>query len=185
MAVLSGPTWKASFSALLPTGCRLCEQVCVLLEPEHRCETAGSRPRAFAYGTRATPFAGDPQTNDDIFPLPRRQHHQRAKRFQPVLHLAATPALAAADAVANGTGYRVNWELVPPGEARGREQGGPAGALVVFYSQARKDCRRLGCRERRHRRDLPATARKEPGVSTASTWACSCWNERGHCPRRP
>ena len=66
----------------------------------------------FAYGTRATADAGDPQQNDDIFYAPRG-NAINAKAFSQSYTPTSNTEFGCYAAVANGIGYRVNWELVP------------------------------------------------------------------------
>ena len=64
------------------------------------------------YGTRATPDAGDPQQNDDILLSPTRAAvNDRAfcQSYTP----SSNSQFGAYGAIANGTGYRVNFELIP------------------------------------------------------------------------
>lgn len=66
----------------------------------------------FAYGTRATPDAGDPQTNNDIILAPSvftPNDTSFAQSYTP----SSNTEFGCYAGVANGTGYRVNFELVP------------------------------------------------------------------------
>jgi len=71
----------------------------------------------FAYGTRATPDAGDPQTNNDILLAPSittPNDTAFAQSYTP----SSNTEFGCYAGVANGTGYRVNFELVPLPESR-------------------------------------------------------------------
>lgn len=70
------------------------------------------RAKNFAYGTRATEDAGDPQINDDVFLAPSRSAANDtvfSQSFSP----SSNVQFGCYSAVPNGNGYRVNWELVP------------------------------------------------------------------------
>ena len=68
--------------------------------------------RNFCYGTRATEDAGDPQVSNDIFLGP-----SRSAINSPVFSQSFTPSsnrdFGCYAGIANGTGYRLNYELVP------------------------------------------------------------------------
>ena len=66
----------------------------------------------FAYGTRATPDAGDPQINNDIFLCPSGSN-TNDQAFSQSYTPSSNADFGCYGAVANGTGYRVNFELVP------------------------------------------------------------------------
>ena len=70
------------------------------------------KAKNFAYGTRATADAGDPQTNDDIFLAPRG-NAVNAMAFSQSYTPSSNNTFGCYVAVRNGTGYRINWELVP------------------------------------------------------------------------
>jgi hypothetical protein len=75
----------------------------------------------FAYGTRARADAGDPQTNDDIFLAPSRSAVQDivfAQTYTP----SSNTEFGCYASVANGTGYRVNFELVPLPDVEGNSK---------------------------------------------------------------
>lgn len=65
-----------------------------------------------AYGTRAQAWAGDPQINDDIFLGPSRSatnDYVFSQSYTP----SSNTQFGCYAGIANGTGYRVNFELVP------------------------------------------------------------------------
>ena len=64
------------------------------------------------YGTRATPDAGDPQINNDIFLCPSGSN-TNDQAFSQSYTPSSNADFGCYGAVANGTGYRVNFELVP------------------------------------------------------------------------
>ena len=66
----------------------------------------------FAYGTRATPDAGDPQANDDIFLCPTGIA-ANDEAFSQSLTPGSNSTFGCYAGISNGCGYRVNWELVP------------------------------------------------------------------------
>ena len=65
----------------------------------------------FAYGTRGTASSGDTQPNDDIFLVPtaRGKNPDFCGAFSP----SSSTAFGCYAAIANGTGYRVNYQLQP------------------------------------------------------------------------
>ena len=65
----------------------------------------------FAYGTRATAFAGDTQGNDDIYLLPTSTGKQMwfSGSFTP----SSATQFGCYSAMANGCGYRLNYQLMP------------------------------------------------------------------------
>ena len=70
------------------------------------------KAKNLAYGTRATQDAGDPQTNDDIFLFPSgiaTNDTAFSQSYSP----SSNATFGCYGAIANGTGYRVNFELVP------------------------------------------------------------------------
>ena len=82
----------------------------------------------FAYGTRASADAGDPQTNDDIFLAPRGDA-VNAKAFSQSYTPTSNTSFGCYGAIRNGTGYRINWELVPLAIQDGEEYGDAADRL--------------------------------------------------------
>ena len=88
-------------------------------------ENGRIKAKNWAYGTRATPDAGDPQTNDDIFLCPSGIAANDTA-FSQVYTPSSNNVFGAYGAIANGTGYRVNYELVPlprtDGESSGDER---------------------------------------------------------------
>ena len=77
--------------------------------------------RNFAYGTRARADAGDPQTNDDIFLAPSRSAVQDIV-FSQTFTPSNNAEFGCYATVANGTGYRVNFELVPLPDIEGNSK---------------------------------------------------------------
>lgn len=65
----------------------------------------------WAYGTRGTPFSGDTQNNDDIFLVPtaKGKNPDFCGAFSP----SSSTSFGCYSAIANGTGYRVNYQLQP------------------------------------------------------------------------
>ena len=70
------------------------------------------KAKNFAYGTRAFPGTGDPQNNDDIFLCPSRTA-TNDPAFSQVYTPTSNNTFGCYGGLANGTGYRVNYELVP------------------------------------------------------------------------
>lgn len=77
--------------------------------------------RNFAYGTRARADAGDPQTNEDIFLAPSRSAVQDIV-FSQTFTPSNNTEFGCYASVANGTGYRVNFELVPLPDIEGNSK---------------------------------------------------------------
>ena len=71
----------------------------------------------FAYGTRATPDAGDPQTNNDILLAPSILTPNDTA-FSQSYTPSSNAEFGCYAGVANGTSYRVNFELVPLPKSR-------------------------------------------------------------------
>ena len=69
---------------------------------------------------RATEDAGDPQTNDDIFLCPSGSS-TNDRAFSQSFTPSSNATFGCYGAVANGTGYRVNWELVPLPKQEGED----------------------------------------------------------------
>ena len=70
------------------------------------------KAKNLAYGTRATPDAGDPQANDDIFLCPSAIATNDAA-FSQSYTPSSNNVFGCFGGIANGTGYRLNFELVP------------------------------------------------------------------------
>lgn len=66
----------------------------------------------WAYGTRATADAGDPQISDDIFLAPSSTA-TNDQAFSQSYTPSGSTSFGCYGAIPNGNGYRVNWELVP------------------------------------------------------------------------
>ena len=70
------------------------------------------KAKNLSYGTRATPDAGDPQTNDDIFLCPTgiaANDEAFSQSYTP----GSNNTFGCYSGISNGCGYRVNYELVP------------------------------------------------------------------------
>ena len=80
----------------------------------NRNTNSGGRITAknLSYGSRATQDAGDPQINDDIFLCPSGTATNDTAFSQSYTPTSNT-SFGCYGAIANGTGYRVNYELVP------------------------------------------------------------------------
>ena len=79
------------------------------------------KAKNFAYGTRATQDAGDPQINDDIFLCPSGSA-VNDQAFSQSWTPSSNTSFGCYGAVANGTGYRVNFELVPLPKQEGEDR---------------------------------------------------------------
>ena len=75
-------------------------------------ENGRIKAKNFAFGTRAFPGTGDPQNNDDIFLCPSRVA-TNDPAFSQVYTPTSNNTFGCYGGIANGTGYRVNYELVP------------------------------------------------------------------------
>ena len=64
------------------------------------------------YGTRATGASGDPETQDDVFSCPTRAGLIDTG-FSSAHSLTNSSEFGCYGAIANGSGYRVNWRIVP------------------------------------------------------------------------
>ena len=78
------------------------------------------KAKNLAYGTRAIPSAGDPQANDDIFLCPSGKAANDTA-FSQSYTPTSNSIFGCYGAIANGTGYRVNFELVPLPRTQGDE----------------------------------------------------------------
>ena len=65
----------------------------------------------FHYGTRGTPDAGDPETNDDIFLCPTNESDAE-EAFCSAHNLSNNADFGVYSPVANGTCYRTNWSVI-------------------------------------------------------------------------
>lgn len=130
------------------------------------------------YGTRGTAAAGDPELQDDVFSCPTRASDVDTG-FSSVHSLSNSSQFGCYAPIANGTGYRLNWRIIPfpretdgsvndPGNTQLLERVKIAGDGNGSYSAVQIRSLGMPGTGRNYSRRMGITAHNGTGVSDAT-----------------